>query len=338
MICGCPIEANKELTQIGNLNVLSAGTVKYNSSSNTLVLNGAVITGPTDLTNGVISYTGNGKLTIQLIGSNSITGDNKGGFGIYCASSGLEINGDDNSSLTVNSTGIGIFVLDILTVNGGTISCATEGSCGIFAVGGLVFKGGSLTAVAKTQGAFGFWCGTEATLEVNGAEIRCGESETNNSLVTAGEYLEKLKDNTYTKYFHVSFPKKEKPAPEDASVVAPAPAPTTPSGPAITIAKAPAGVKAKAGKKGKVTVSWNKIKKTRKTKALLKKIKGIEVQISTDQNFATDVNPRKLGKNKTQAIFRGLQKNTYYYVRVRYTDSAGGVSKWSKVKRIRTKK
>ena len=105
----------------------------------------------------------------------------------------------------------------------------------------------------------------------------------------------------------------------------------------ITVMKAPSSVKAKANK-NKVTVSWKKIKKTKKTKALLKQIKGIEVQISTDPNFATDVSTRNLGKNKTKAIFRGLQKNTDYYVRVRYTDSASGVSKWSKVKRVRTKK
>ena len=115
-----------------------------------------------------------------------------------------------------------------------------------------------------------------------------------------------------------------------APVVVPAP-----SGPTITIPKAPASVKAKA-KKSKVTVSWKKIKKTKKTKVLLNQIKGIEVQYSTDPSFTTDVNTRNIGKKKTKVTLK-LQKKMTYYIRVRYTDGAGGVSNWSAVRKEKTK-
>ena len=123
------------------------------------------------------------------------------------------------------------------------------------------------------------------------------------------------------------------PATEPPSVVAPAPAP---SGPAVTIAKVPAGVKAKA-KKAKVTVSWKKIKKSKKAKALLGQIKSVQVQYSTDPNFAANVVTKTVGKKKTKLTLKGLQKKTVYYIRVRYV-GAGGVSNWSAVKKVKTKK
>lgn len=49
----------------------------------------------------------------------------------------------------------------------------------------------------------------------------------------------------------------------------------------ITISKAPSSVKAKSSTKGKVKVSWKKIKKTKKTKLLLKKI---EISPLADRN------------------------------------------------------
>lgn len=105
----------------------------------------------------------------------------------------------------------------------------------------------------------------------------------------------------------------------------------------INIAKVPSSVKAKA-KKNKVTVTWKKIKKTKKTKTLLNQIKGIEVQYSTDPTFATNVQTKNLGKKKTKVILKGLQKKTVYYIRLRYTDGAGGVSNWSATKKVKTKK
>lgn len=102
----------------------------------------------------------------------------------------------------------------------------------------------------------------------------------------------------------------------------------------ITIAKTPASVKAKA-KKNKVTVSWKKIKKNKKTKALRAQIKAIEVQYATDVNFTQNVGSKTVKKGKTKAVLK-LQRKTVYYVRVRYL-GADGVSNWSKTKRVKTK-
>jgi hypothetical protein len=59
--------------------------------------------------------------------------------------------------------------------------------------------------------------------------------------------------------------------------------------------------KPKAAKNGKITIIWPKF---RQTKLTIKK----------------------------------LQKGTAYYVRIRYSDGAGGYSQWSKVRKVKTKK
>ena len=102
----------------------------------------------------------------------------------------------------------------------------------------------------------------------------------------------------------------------------------------ITIIKVPASVKAKA-KKAKVTISWKKIKKSKKTKALLAQIQSIQVQVATDQNFEKIVVNRNIGKKKVKLAVK-LQRKTQYYVRVRYVGN-GGFSPWSAVKGVRTK-
>ena len=105
----------------------------------------------------------------------------------------------------------------------------------------------------------------------------------------------------------------------------------------ITINYTPQKLKAKAKKK-KITVSWKKIKKTKKTKTLLKQIHGIEVQYSTDPGFPVESSVKvPLGKKKTKLVLKGLQPKTQYFVRVRYTDGAGGYSNWSAVKAFKTK-
>ena len=103
----------------------------------------------------------------------------------------------------------------------------------------------------------------------------------------------------------------------------------------ITISKTPSSVKAKA-KKNKVTVSWKKIKKNKAGKKLLKKIKSIQVQYSTDKTFKQNVKIKTVGKKKTKVTLK-LRKKTTYYIRVRYK-GAKGFSKWSKVKKVKTKK
>ncbi|MBR1900426.1 MAG: hypothetical protein IJ820_05120 [Lachnospiraceae bacterium] len=106
----------------------------------------------------------------------------------------------------------------------------------------------------------------------------------------------------------------------------------------ITISKAPSLKKPKAAAKGKATITWKKFKQTKKTKAVWKKIKKIELQYSTDSSFKTSVSKKLVGKSKTKLSVKGLKKNTTYYVRIRYTDGAGGYSKWSGTKKFTTKK
>lgn len=89
-------------------------------------------------------------------------------------------------------------------------------------------------------------------------------------------------------------------------------------------------------KKNKVTVSWKKIKKNKAGKKLLKKIKSIQVQYSTDKTFKKNVKTKTVGKTKTKIKLKLLKKMTYF-IRVRYKGSKG-FSKWSKVKRVKTKK
>ena len=103
----------------------------------------------------------------------------------------------------------------------------------------------------------------------------------------------------------------------------------------ITIGTAPKLLKVKA-KRNKVTVTWKKIRKNKKGKKLLKQIKRIEVQCSTDPAFPKETTvTKKVRKNKTKAVLK-LQRKKTYYVRVRYKGS-NGVSKWSRVKQIKTK-
>ena len=106
----------------------------------------------------------------------------------------------------------------------------------------------------------------------------------------------------------------------------------------ITISKAPSGVKAKAAKKGKVTLSWKKFKQTKKTKAIWKKVKQVEVQYSTDPTFKTGVVSKKLGRKKTKLVVKKLNAKTTYYFRVRYIEGPLKVSNWSAVKKVKAKK
>ena len=102
----------------------------------------------------------------------------------------------------------------------------------------------------------------------------------------------------------------------------------------VTIAKAPTSVKVKA-KKNKVTVSWKKIKKTEKTKKLIRQIKSIQVQYCTDPKFEQNPVIKMVGKSKTKVVLK-LKRKTTYYIRVRYVGK-DGFSNWSKVKRVKTK-
>jgi hypothetical protein len=102
----------------------------------------------------------------------------------------------------------------------------------------------------------------------------------------------------------------------------------------ITIPKTPAKVKAKA-KGAKVTVTWNKIRKTKKTRELRAKIQSIQVQAATDPEFKSVAAAKQIGKNRTKTRLN-LQEKTTYFVRVRYV-GADGFSNWSRVKKVKTK-
>ena len=104
------------------------------------------------------------------------------------------------------------------------------------------------------------------------------------------------------------------------------------------VPKTPTLSKLKAAAKGKVEISWKKFKQTKKTRAIWKKVKKVEVQYSTDKTFKKGVISKLLGKKKTKLAVKKLGKKMTYYVRIRYTDGSGGYSAWSKVKKVKTKK
>ena len=104
----------------------------------------------------------------------------------------------------------------------------------------------------------------------------------------------------------------------------------------ITISKKPS-IKKPAAAKGMITVKWSHFKHTtKKTKAIWKKIKKVQIQCATDKGFTNIVKAGTVGKSKTKATIKGLSKKTIYYVRVRYYDGTG-YSKWSGAKKIKTK-
>ena len=105
---------------------------------------------------------------------------------------------------------------------------------------------------------------------------------------------------------------------------------------AITVGKKPS-IKKPAVTKNKITVKWSHFRHTKKKqKAVWKKIKKVQIQCALDKGFTNIVKVSYAKKTKTQAVLKGLQKKTTYYVRVRYYDGTG-YSKWSGVKKIRTK-
>ena len=103
----------------------------------------------------------------------------------------------------------------------------------------------------------------------------------------------------------------------------------------ITITKKPT-IKKPTVTKNKITVNWSHFKQTKKTKAVWKSIKKVQVQCATDKGFSNIIKSTMVGKKKTKAIIKGLAKKTTYYVRVRYYDGVG-YSAWSGVKKVKTK-
>ena len=95
-------------------------------------------------------------------------------------------------------------------------------------------------------------------------------------------------------------------------------------------------IKLKLYNKTYVRVTW--IKLTNKQR---KKIKNIEIQLSTDKSFRKDVHIVRMKSGKTKYVFKKLKKKKTYYIRVRtYTDQGNirYVSRWCARRKIKTKK
>ena len=85
----------------------------------------------------------------------------------------------------------------------------------------------------------------------------------------------------------------------------------------------------KKGKK-KITVRWTKLSKKSQGK-----VDGIQIQISKNKKF-TDAKTYTVSKKAKSKTIKKLSKKTRYYVRIR-TYKGGSCSKWSKVKKIKTR-
>lgn len=98
--------------------------------------------------------------------------------------------------------------------------------------------------------------------------------------------------------------------------------------PKVTISKPTAGKK-------KMTAKWKKVSKKNQ-----KKIKGIEVEYSTDKSFKTAYKFKTGSKKKTSVVIKKLKSKKTYYVRAHTYVVRGGVkyvSPWSKVKKVKIK-
>ncbi len=101
-----------------------------------------------------------------------------------------------------------------------------------------------------------------------------------------------------------------------------------------TVAKVSGNTRTKASK-SKVTISWKKVRNTRKTKKTLGKIKYVKVQCALDKKFKKTVLSKKVKKSKTKAVFSLSRKKTWFF-RIRYIGTKG-VSRWSKTGKIKVK-
>ena len=98
----------------------------------------------------------------------------------------------------------------------------------------------------------------------------------------------------------------------------------------------------KNGKKGKLTVKWDKFRNKIKKTKVWKNAKYIEVQYSTDKAFEKNVKVKKIEKGKVnkakaKTTLSKLKSNKTYYLRVRLIDGKGICSNWSKVIKCKTK-
>ena len=150
-------------------------------------------------------------------------------------------------------------------------------------------------------------------------EVQAREEEARKELEEA-----KKKEEEARKVQEEAQKKAEEEAKKQASYVTKLQGPTT-------VETTPVIKSAKAQKKGKISLSWNKLGKKKS-----KKIKRIEVMYSTDPDFINDVHVRKMGKKKTSATLKNLKKNQVYYIMMHYIGS-DGTSEWSDVQTVQTR-
>lgn len=159
-----------KVTVAGSGDVFGNGTVSYNPGTRTLTLHDYTYSGAGyhvgDFGFGCIVYKGDEPLTLNLVGSNTLTysGNNEHGWVVYSASD-LIVEGTGSLTVADESTGhdqhpsfqhtsYGIRVGGDLTVNSGTVSAtahdlstsqASPYSKGVYCSGVLTVNGGSLT-------------------------------------------------------------------------------------------------------------------------------------------------------------------------------------------------
>ena len=80
-----------------------------------------------------------------------------------------------------------------------------------------------------------------------------------------------------------------------------------------------------------VTISWKKSGNAKQ----LAQVKSIQVQYDTDRSFM-HAKSKNINKNSTNIVFKLPKKKQTYYIRVRFI-GWDGVSKWSGVKKVKTK-
>lgn len=160
----------KEVKVAGSDDVFGDGTVSYNPGTRTLTLHDYTYSGAGyyvgDFGFGCIVYKGDEPLTLNLVGSNTLTysGDDEHGWVVYSASD-LIVEGTGSLTVADESTGhdqhpslqhtsYGIRAGGDLTVNSGTVSAtahdlstsyASPFSKGVYCSGVLTVNGGSLT-------------------------------------------------------------------------------------------------------------------------------------------------------------------------------------------------
>ena len=106
---------------------------------------------------------------------------------------------------------------------------------------------------------------------------------------------------------------------------------------ASTISKKPTIRVPSAGKKA-IIVRWKHFKRSTKTgKKVWKQVKMVQIQCATDKKFEHIVKTINVAKKKTNYTIKGLKRKKTYYIRVRYAGGSAVYSKWSAIKKIKTR-